>query len=71
MEQKHLDEKSTINLGSYYTPTHLILLVYEMLKKSVDNFEKYTILDSSCGYGSFLCYDKKIALLVLILISKP
>lgn len=59
MEQKHLDEKSTINLGSYYTPTHLILLVYEMLKTSVDNFEKYTILDSSCGYGSFLCYDKK------------
>lgn len=59
MEQRHLDEKSTINLGSYYTPEHLILLVYEMLKKRVNNFEKYTILDSSCGYGSFLYYGQK------------
>lgn len=59
MDQKHLDEKSTINLGSYYTPTHLIVLVDEMLKKAVDDFEKYTILDSSCGYGSFLRFDRK------------
>lgn len=59
MEQKHLDEKSTVNLGSYYTPENLILLVYGILKKSVDNFEKYTILDSSCGYGFFLHYSRK------------
>ncbi|PAF53955.1 hypothetical protein BKH42_03020 [Helicobacter sp. 13S00482-2] len=53
-DQKHLDIKTTVNLGSYYTPSNLVNIVYKMLVQSVFDFEKYTILDSSCGYGSFL-----------------
>ena len=31
--QKHLNKSDTVNLGSYYTPSKLVNLAYELLKK--------------------------------------
>lgn len=63
--QKHLNKSDTVNLGSYYTPSKLVDLAYELLKNSIkEKFEEYTLLDNSCGYGEFLKYNiqnKKIA----------
>ena len=56
--QKHLNYVDTVNLGSYYTPEIIVDLAYSILQKNVPNIEDFTILDSSCGYGSFLA--KKI-----------
>jgi hypothetical protein len=53
-EQKHLDFKNAVNLGSFYTPDKLVNLVYDLLYKNIPNFADYLILDTSCGYGSFL-----------------
>src|SRR3989344_7420491 len=52
--QKHLNNIDAINLGSYYTPEVIVELVYSILQKNVHNLNGFTILDSSCGYGSFL-----------------
>ncbi len=52
--QNHLTYSNTINLGSYYTPDVIVDVAYRMLLNNVDDFNKHTILDSSCGYGSFL-----------------
>jgi predicted RNA methylase len=54
MEQKHLDHSDTVNLGSYYTPSRLVDIVYALIAKNVSDFSDYTILDTSCGYGGFL-----------------
>ena len=56
--QKHLNYIDTVNLGSYYTPETIVDLAYSILKKNIMNIKDFTILDSSCGYGSFL--TKKI-----------
>ncbi len=56
--QKHLNYKETINLGSYYTPRLIVDLTYSILKKNIDNTKDFVILDSSCGYGSFLTKNK-------------
>lgn len=56
--QKHLNYIDTVNLGSYYTPEAIVDLVYKILEKNIDNLANYTILDSSCGYGSFLTKNK-------------
>ena len=58
--QKHLNYVDTVNLGSYYTPEIIVDLAYSILQKNVPNIEDFTILDSSCGYGSFLA-KKNIA----------
>ncbi|MDR0676968.1 MAG: SAM-dependent methyltransferase, partial [Elusimicrobiota bacterium] len=55
--QQHLKYKETINLGSYYTKPKLVKIVYDLLQRNVSNFSEYTILDTSCGYGSFLDYN--------------
>jgi predicted RNA methylase len=60
MEQKHLDHKDTVNLGSYYTPPWLVDIVYSLIEKNVSNFSDYNILDTSCGYGGFLRGQKAI-----------
>ena len=52
--QQHLNYVETINLGSYYTPEVIVDLVYSVLQKNIPNIKNFTILDSSCGYGSFL-----------------
>lgn len=53
-DQKHLNHRDTINLGSYYTPEVIVNLTYSVLEKNIDNIKDWTIVDSSCGYGSFL-----------------
>jgi hypothetical protein len=60
MEQKHLNHKDTVNLGSYYTPTWLVDIVYSLIEKNVTDARNYYILDTSCGYGGFLRKQKAI-----------
>lgn len=57
MEQKHLNYKDRINLGSYYTKQELVDIVFSMLKKHICNMKQFCLLDTSCGYGSFLTTD--------------
>ena len=52
--QQHLNYIDAINLGSYYTPEIVVDLAYAILQKNIKNIKDFTILDSSCGYGSFL-----------------
>ena len=52
--QKHLNHIEAINLGSYYTPGTIVDLAYSILKKNIKDIKDFSILDSSCGYGSFL-----------------
>lgn len=52
--QKHLSRIDTVNLGSYYTPEVVVDLSYSILQKNIENIRDFTVLDSSCGYGSFL-----------------
>ncbi|MDR2150224.1 MAG: hypothetical protein LBO67_05315 [Spirochaetaceae bacterium] len=61
-EQSHLDFKSVINLGSFYTPPYLVKIVFDLLKKQGVNTDQYLIVDTSCGYGSFLQGKKVIGL---------
>jgi len=57
MEQQHLNRVEQVNLGSYYTKPELVQKVYDLLRKHVPDFDEYTIIDNSCGYGSFLDFD--------------
>jgi hypothetical protein len=52
--QKHLNYADTVNLGSYYTPEAVVDLVYFVLQKNIKDIKDFAIIDSSCGYGSFL-----------------
>ena len=52
--QKHLKYADKVNLGSYYTPEAIVDLAYSILKNNILNIKDFTIMDSSCGYGSFL-----------------
>src|SRR3989344_4336274 len=57
-QQKHLTKQEMINLGSYYTKQQLIDIVYKLIFSKTENINDFTILDSSCGYGSFFSSDK-------------
>lgn len=52
-EQTHLGLREQVDLGSFYTPPFLVQKVYELLSPYIHP-EEYVLLDSSCGYGSFL-----------------
>lgn len=52
--QNHLDRQQTIHLGSFYTPSHIVQIVSRMLSSAIENPREYILLDSACGYGSFL-----------------
>lgn len=52
--QKHLSHKSQIDLGSFYTPKHLVDISFNIIKQNVENVSDYSLVDTSCGYGSFL-----------------
>jgi hypothetical protein len=56
----HLNHEDTINFGSYYTPGKIVDLLYNMLVKNISNISNYTIVDTSCGYGNFLCRPNSI-----------
>lgn len=52
--QVHLNKIQMINQGSFYTPDSIVHIVYQMLLDSKIDIKDYILLDSSCGYGSFL-----------------
>ncbi|WP_104750254.1 SAM-dependent methyltransferase [Helicobacter cynogastricus] len=49
----HLSHLDQINLGSFYTPAWLVQRAFDMLCPYIDP-KDYYLLDSACGYGSFL-----------------
>ncbi|MDR0747790.1 MAG: N-6 DNA methylase [Helicobacteraceae bacterium] len=55
--QKHLSHKSQIDLGSFYTPSHLVKIAFEIIDRNIDDLSALSLIDTSCGYGSFL-HDK-------------
>ncbi|MCF8053742.1 MAG: SAM-dependent methyltransferase [Deltaproteobacteria bacterium] len=57
MEQNHLPCHDRINLGSYYTKPAIVSLVLSLLHKNVGDIAAYALVDTSCGYGSFLATD--------------
>lgn len=52
MSQAHLAYESRVNLGSYYTPTEIVDVAWEMIAPYVHS--QTTVIDSACGYGDFL-----------------
>ena len=50
---KHLSYNQKTNLGSFYTPPHLVNLVYETLAKNVKGNFADVVLEPACGYGAF------------------
>ncbi|MCY4570248.1 MAG: N-6 DNA methylase [Candidatus Poribacteria bacterium] len=52
MSQAHLAYESRVNLGSYYTPTDIVDIAWEMIAPYVHS--QTIIIDSACGYGDFL-----------------
>lgn len=55
--QTHLNRIQTINQGSFYTPNFIVQMAYEMLLCVIENPQDYVLLDSACGYGSFLTLE--------------
>jgi type I restriction-modification system DNA methylase subunit len=51
LDIKHLSYKQKTNLGSFYTPPHLVRLVYETLAKNKVLMD--VVLEPACGYGAF------------------
>lgn len=50
----HLSYKQKTNLGSFYTPPHLVRLLYTLLAKVAASASfADTVLEPSCGYGAF------------------
>ena len=60
MNQAHLSFKDTVNLGSFYTPQNLVDKAFDLLKRHIPNIADYKIVDTSCGYGNFLCMQNCI-----------
>ncbi len=54
IDQCHLQYKERVNLGSYYTKPELVSLVYHLITKNVKDYQDHILLDTSCGYGSFI-----------------
>ena len=49
----HLSYNQKTNLGSFYTPPHLVRLVYETLIKNIPSRSIDVLLEPACGYGAF------------------
>ena len=56
-DQKHLNYPQRVNLGAYYTKPEFVSYIYDLIRANISDYEKYCILDSSCGYGSFFTAD--------------
>lgn len=52
----HLNYRDKTNLGSFYTPPHIVRQVYGLLKKFVGSNDIDVLLEPSCGYGAFFEY---------------
>ena len=57
ISQQHLTKNEMINQGSYYTSKKITDIVFRLVKTHVKNYKDYILLDTSCGYGSFLTDD--------------
>jgi len=53
MNVSHLSYAQKTNLGSFYTPPHLVRLVYDTLAKNINRATIDVILEPACGYGAF------------------
>jgi len=53
MNVKHLSYEQKTNLGSFYTPPHLVRLVFDTLAKNVSENFADVVLEPACGYGAF------------------
>ncbi|MCL2062912.1 MAG: N-6 DNA methylase [Candidatus Cloacimonetes bacterium] len=49
----HLSYNQKTNLGSFYTPSHLVKLVYDTFSKNLKNQFVDVVLEPACGYGAF------------------
>ena len=52
MSQTHLGYDSRVNLGSYYTPTEIVDIAWEIIAPHVRS--QTVVIDTACGYGDFL-----------------
>lgn len=53
--QKHLNRRTQINLGSFYTPAHLVDVANDLIVRNIEGTTSdFALIDTSCGYGSFL-----------------
>lgn len=59
MDQKHLTYREVTNFGCFYTPLNFVSKLLSMLERKVKNLAGYTIIDTSCGYGSFFNFEYK------------
>ncbi len=55
--QIHLSKIDQVNQGAFYTPQKLVEIAYDLIKNHIENFQDYVLIDTSCGYGSFLEND--------------
>jgi len=53
MKPNHLSHKQKTNLGSFYTPPHLVRLVFDLLAKNVGENFADVVLEPACGCGAF------------------
>ena len=54
MVQKHLTYQEMTNYGCFYTPQKFVDNLIDKIKNNVVDYKKFTFIDSSCGYGTFL-----------------
>ena len=59
MKQQHLNYNQMVQLGSYYTNKDIVEICYNLINKNINKTEKYILIDTSCGYGSFLTPKQK------------
>ena len=60
--QRHLSHGKTVNLGGYYTNPRLVGIAYALLARHAIPLTPATcLLDTSCGYGSFLSHPAAAA----------
>ena len=52
MSQAHLTYESSVNLGSYYTPSEIVDVAWETIAPYLHS--QTTVIDTACGYGDFL-----------------
>ncbi len=52
MSQAHLAYESRVNLGSYYTPTEIVDVAWEIIAPHIRS--QTVVIDTACGYGDFL-----------------
>jgi hypothetical protein len=50
LRTEHLSHSQKTNFGSFYTPPHIVRLVYGILARNID---VDVVLEPACGYGAF------------------